>query len=241
MPRLNYARTRKRDYNMAVREYTYLDIPGIDSLYVQTCDKVQSALEETTQRTSRAAGKATVKGSLGQLLSFLKLPSAEIDACGELSKEAVTSTKVQYALAPQNKLRIVLEFLKRDRALQDSLEMALRHVSIGGSTFIEVTDFFRLASQDHPALHPIEFVNATQFIRFELVSQYEVNGEACYVQLGGSLYKWFKMAKRRNCHLFPVTHLAIRIMADRVELYTFGNLSRLTVAGYYIKPFAISI
>jgi hypothetical protein len=223
-------------------EYIYLDGPGIESLYAQVVDAV-----ETSRTTTIQKGTATKVGAGLRLKNFLVKVLSGLE--GEVSAEVTgsrarveQSTRVQTV---EHRLEGVLDFLGKsgEGYFFTSLGEAGQHLQTAdGPVFINIRDTFN-APQFYGGALGADSVNADGYLLLEKGGA----GDYCYgddyykqptavVKLSASLKKM-----RAGGSMGVTSHEAvfIRGFAGRhVPLCVFGTLSG-TSEYLQIKPFAI--
>jgi hypothetical protein len=223
-------------------DYIYLDGPGIESLYAQIVDTV-----ETSRTTTIQKGTATKVGAGLRLKNFLVKLLSGIE--GEVSAEVTgsrarteQSTRVQTI---EHRLEGVLDFLSKSG--QDyfftSLHEASRHLQTAdGPVFINIRDSFN-APQFYDSALDVDSVNAAGYLLLEKGGADDYcYGDDYYKQSTAVVKLSASIKKMRTGGAMGATsHEAvfIRGFAGRhVPLCVFGTLSG-TPDYLQIKPFAI--
>jgi hypothetical protein len=123
-------------------EYVYLDVPGIESLYAQLADDLETSRVRTTQKgvAAKAATGVKLRNFVMKLLAGLEGElSAEISGSGTITEQ---TTRV---LSIENKLARVRAFLgdKAGGLIFRDLGEASRYLQkAGGKVFVDVRDEF---------------------------------------------------------------------------------------------------
>jgi hypothetical protein len=223
-------------------EYIYLDGPGIESLYAQIVDAVETSRTTTTQKgtVAKVGAGVKLKNFLVKLLSGLE---------GEVSTEVTgsrgrteQSTRVQ---AVEHRLQRLVDFLSKfaDDSFFTSLGEASRHLqSASGPVFINIQDSFN-APQFYGGALGVDSVNAEGYLLLEKGGA----DDYCYgddyykkptavVKLSASIKKM-----KTGGSMGATSHEALYFLgfAGRdVPLCVFGTL--IGTSDYLqIKPFAI--
>lgn len=223
-------------------EYIYLDKSGIESLYAQTVDSVETSQTTTVQKGIAAKGGAglKLKNLLAKLLIGLE---------GELSAEvsgsrshAEQSTRVQTV---EHRLKLVLEWLSKfgEDCFFASLDEASRRLRTAhGPVFINIQDSFN-APQFYGRALGTDSVNAEGYLLLEKggVDDY-CHGDDYYKQ-SAAIVKLSASTKKMGTGgaMGASSHEAIFIRGSagrNVHLCIFGTLSG-TADYLQIKPFAI--
>lgn len=223
-------------------EYIYLDRDGIESLYAQIVDAVETSRTTTIQNGAGAKVGAVLrmKNSLVKLLSGLE-GEASAEVTGSRSRTEQT-TKVETI---EQRLQSVLEFLTKsgeDHFFTGLAEASRRLQTTDGTVFISIRDHFN-APQFYGGSLGADSVNATGYLLLEK------GGAADYCD-GDDYYKQatteVKLAAgirnmRFGGSIGSTSHEAVFFLGfagRRVPLGVFGTLSG-TSDYLQIKPFAI--
>ncbi len=223
-------------------EYIYLDCPGIESLYAQIVDCLETSHVTTTQKSTgaKAGGALRLKNFLIKMLSGVE---------GEVSAEVTgsrTSTEQSTSVQTiEQKLSKVLAFLKEsgeDHFFTD-LGEASRHVQDKGvAVFVNVHDKFN-APQFSGGGIGTDLVNASGYLVLEKggAADYDYRDD-CYKHPTAPITLSAGIKKMRGGGVMAITsHEAIfirRLGGRHVPLCIFGSLNG-TSEFLQIKPFAI--
>jgi hypothetical protein len=223
-------------------EYIYLDSSGIESLYAQIVDSVETAHTTTIQKglAARAGGGLRFKNFLVKLLSGLEAEvSTEVTGSGTRTEQ---STRVHLV---ENRLERVLEFLSgsgEGHYFTDLGEAARALQAGAGPAFINIQDRFN-APQFYGSGLGVDAVNADGYLLLEKGGAADYHdGDDYYKQPTAPVKLSASIKKMRNGGPMAATsHEAefIRGLAGRhVPLCVFGTLAG-TSDYLQIKPFAI--
>jgi hypothetical protein len=223
-------------------EYIYLDTPGIESLYAQIADSVETAHTTTIQKgvAAKATGGLRLKHFLVKLLSGLEGEvSAEVARSGARTEQ---STSVQ---AIERRLEQILTFLSGPGQSYyfTSLGEASRHLQAAdGPVFINIRDKFN-APQFYGGSQGTDAVNVAGYLLLEKGGAADYHYADDYykqptamVNLSASIGKM-----RTGGAMGASSHEAVffrGFAGRRVPLCVFGTLSG-TSEYLQIKPFAI--
>jgi hypothetical protein len=223
-------------------EYIYLDGPGIESLYAQIVDTVETSHTTTTQKgiAAKVGAGLRLKNFLVKLLSGLEGEgSTEVTGSRARTEQSTRVQTVEYRLAS------VLDFLSKsgEDCFFTSLGEASRHLQTAdGPVFINVQDGFN-APQFYGGALGSDSVNADGYLLLEKggASDY-CYGDNYYKQSTAVVKLSASISKMRTGGAMSATsHEAVFIRGfggRHVPLCVFGTLSG-TSDYLQIKPFAI--
>ena len=206
--------------------YIYLDKEGINSLYSQTVDQVQTELTKTSEKGK--SGKLGSELALGALLGF------GVEGNTELSVSGSRIELAKFSLTSEQKLVRLLEYLETFEGEKFfSNLIAATHGSSGSSesVFINVKEEFDVP-QFFPGRDGVAAANDVQSVLFEIGKP--------RVIMSASLKKF---PRAHDAKLGYVGHDAILFRENQgqdVPLNVFGQLIKLKDS-YQIKPYAIWI
>ncbi len=221
--------------------YIYVDGAGIESLYAQIVDSVETSRTTTTQQgvTGKVGAGLRLKNFLVKLVSGLE---------GEVSTEvtgshARTEQSIRVETVEQ-RLKAVVDFLSKsgDSYLFTSLSEASQRLKTAGNPiFIDIRDKFN-APQFYRGCG-VDSVNAEGYLLLEKGGTADYSYDDDYYKQPTALVKLsVSVAKMRNGGAMRLSsHEAVifRGLAGRhVPLSVFGSL-RGTSDFLQIKPFAI--
>jgi hypothetical protein len=223
-------------------DYIYLDRPGIESLYSQIVNRLETSRTTTTQKgvTGKAGAKLGLKNLVLKLLSGLEAEvSAEVTGSLAVTEQA---TKVQ---AVEHRLAALLNYLSKsgEGCLFTDLAGAIRHSSAAdGPVFVNIRDTFN-APQFYGRATGSDLVNAEGYLVLEKggVEDHRYSDDY-YKQPSGLIRVSASITKIRGGSGMSATgHEAVYFRGfggQHVPLSIFGTL--IGASEYFqIKPFAI--
>jgi len=201
-------------------EYIYLDIPGIDSLYAQIVNDVETSRVKTTQKgvSAKVGGGLKLKNFLVRLLSGL-----EGELSGEVSGSGTITEQSTRVLGIEHKLDRVRAFLgDRTRAVffTDLGEASRQLQRSDGPVFVDVRDKFN-APQFYGGAQGALLVNADGYLLLEKGGAADYCDQDDYYKRSTAEVVFFRGFSGRQ-----------------IPLNVFGSLSG-TSDYMQIKPFAI--
>lgn len=213
--------------------YLYMDLQGIESMYSQTVDILQTDIESVQSKGKVQKGSAKLKLTIGSLLEKLGIAGADIGIDGAITGEEISSWHVKYNLTGEQKLAIVLNHLRQQNILANSLDKALERAETEtGAIYFEFEEDCLLSDRDNyeSAKRYNDYINEMQFIRFIFSRHPDI-------QMGGSLYKFYPAREEEvEQRLWPTSHLGIIMSCRELRLKGFGELRQK----FYVKPFYLS-
>jgi hypothetical protein len=222
-------------------DYIYLDRPGIESLYAQIVEAVETSRTTTTQKGLAAKGgtKLALKNLVMKLTGFEAELSAEVTGSRAQTEQA---TKVQTV---EHKLGKLLDYLGKsgeDYFFTTLNEAVKRLARANGTVFISVQDTFN-APQFYGRAIGTDLVNAEGYLLLEKGGSGEYHyGDDYYKQSGALIRLSASITKMRSGGVMGATsHEAVYIRGfggQHIPLCIFGALSG-TSDYFHIKPFAI--
>jgi hypothetical protein len=223
-------------------EYIYLDVTGIESLYAQIVESVETSRTTTTQK-----GVATKVGAGLRLRNFLikLLSGLEGEASAELARSVAQTEQSTRVQTTEHRLERILDFLSKsgDDHFFKSLSDAMRRLQAAkGPVFINIRDTFN-APQFYGHTLGVDSVNSHGYLMLEKggTDDYTYRDDY-YKQPTGTVKLSASIKKMRTKGVMGATsHEAIYIRGfhgRQVPLCVFGTLSG-TPDYSQIKPFAI--
>lgn len=236
--------TRPRE----IFRYIYLDEAGINSLFAQTTDRLETERSETRKKAKSES--LVAKLGIGAPLAFLQLLKADFQAKTENSNGSDESSKS--ILTPEQKLRRLIEYLQGEPHDQLITDISVAtHSAVGASrpVFLLTTTTF-----DLPQFYSEEgfaSVNDTQTVLWRRPTAKE-GGWDTFSSFVSSMEdgRDTKIIMTTSLHKHPsaydgklgrTSHDAVMFRALKgmdVPVSIFGLLSHLP-DGFHIKPFAI--
>jgi len=238
--------------------YVYLDRDGISSLYAQTTDRVEVAVEKERQR-----GKAgSVKGKLG-LGPALRLLLGWVDVAAEaeasLSRAEVERIKSEMTI--EHKLGALIRYLnvfENDRYFDDLHRAMQQCDQLSQSVYVNTEAIFDMP-QFYIGQRGVDDVNRKRSVRFECVGcrsdldpiieenhDYSDNyfkrlpsNERRRILMAASIEKFTRVIEGT---MRLTGHDAMYFGGRRgraVPLGVFGHLNQINSRFYQVKPFAI--
>jgi len=223
-------------------EYIYLDGPGIESLYAQIVDDIETSRVKTTQKgvSAKVGAGLRLKNFLMSLVSGI-----EGEVTGEVSGSGSMTDQSTSMLAVEHKLARIRTFLsdKAKNMFFTGLGEASRHLqTVEGPVFVDIRDRFN-APQFYGGAQGVASVNADGYLLLEKGGAADYSHQDDYykrtteeLRLSASLSKM-----RGGSIMGASSHEAVylRGFAGRqIPLSVFGSLSG-TSDYLHIKPFAI--
>jgi hypothetical protein len=211
--------------------YLYLDSAGIDSLFAQTVERVETEFSES--RKTGIKDSAGVKFGLGKaIVALLGLQaSAKLDM--EKMRSKLESSKS--TLTVQNKLTRLFAYLRASEKLLLNIAVAvMAAVEQKSSVFLECQDEFDMPQM---AGGIIDRINEDGAVLFEITTF----GRCRKLSMVASLAKFPRV---RNERLGRLSHEALLFQKDaghQISINLFGNLRKINAAqGHFqVKPFAL--
>lgn len=209
----------------------YLDVDGIDSLFAQTVDRLETELTQIRgkEKGAKGGGKIGIGGILGTLLG-----SGTVGVEGELSSLSRDVEEATMSLTVEHKLSRLLEFLgafKGEGYFDDLFEAAERCAEASELVYVLVRAKFD-APQFYPGAGGAIEVNAAGAIQFELKKERNE-----YVMSAG-LAKFTRL----KGHFGVLSHEAIlfgEYRGKEIPLSLFGYMVALKPPRFQMKPYAI--
>jgi hypothetical protein len=223
-------------------EYIYLDGPGIESLYAQIVDTVETSRTMTTQRgvAAKIGAGVRLKNFVVKLLSGLEGEiSAEVTGSRARTEQSTTVQTIEH------RLESVIGFLSEsgdDYFFTKLADASRRLQTADGPIFINIRDNFN-APQFYGRALGADSVNATGYLLLEKGGTGDYNyGDDYYRQSTAVVKLSASIEKMRTKGAMGATsHEAVFIRGfggRHVPLCVFGTLSG-TSDYMQIKPFAI--
>jgi hypothetical protein len=211
--------------------YLYLDALGIESLFAQTVDRVETEFTESRKTGSKdgAGVKLGIGKGIAALLGFEA--GAKLDT--EKTRSNLQSTKS--TLTVENKLARLLAYL----SASDNLILTLPS-AIGAAMDRKSSVFVKCQAEfDMPQVRKhgggIDLINEDGAALFEVTSL----GKCKKVSMAASLAKFPRVRDER---LGRISHEALFFQGHKgrnVPLDLFGNLRQIAAAECQIKPYAL--
>jgi hypothetical protein len=213
--------------------YLYLDVPGIESLFAQTVDRVETEFTESRKKGSKDS--AGVKLGIGKAIATL----LGLEAGAKLDTEKTRSNlqSMKSTLTVENKLSRLLEYLVASdsliRNLAEAVGIAMERKS---SVFLQCKAHF-----DMPQMlrwdGGIDLINEDGAVLFEMTS----HGKCKKVSMAASLAKFPRAREERLGRISHETLFFTGYKGRNVPLNLFGSLRQIDVAETLcqIKPFAL--
>jgi hypothetical protein len=222
------------------RVYLYLDSEGIESLYAQTTDRVETELTES--RTKEGRGGVGLKVGFGNLLTgLLGLKEVAADTKLEMVHSQIEQAKSRLSI--EHKLQALSKYMIRaGQCLEDLTKAAESASEPGQPIFIQVAEKFD-APDFFAGKMDYEAINSSKAIVFTRGGQYEPSD---------SYFKKpsFRFTMPASLEKFPrlkgfmgiTSHEAIAFRGfggKNIPLGIFGYLIRYKSPVCQIKPYAI--
>jgi hypothetical protein len=211
--------------------FLYLDKPGIESLFAQTVDRVETEFSESCKTGSKDS--AGVKLGIGKAIAALLGLEASAKLDTEKTRSSLRSTKA--ALKIENKFERLLAYLEASDALVLTLPLAVvKAMDQNGSVFLRCSAEFDMPQMTHGGIRAI---NEDGAALFEMTSA----GRCKKVSMAASLAKFPQVREGR---LGSISHEALFFQGHKgrnIPLNLFGSLRPLNIAEgqCQIKPFAL--
>src|ERR1022692_345746 len=219
-------------------EYIYLDRPGIESIYAQIFESIETSRVTSVQTGTDAKARAGVR-----LKNFLlkMVGGLEGDVSAEVSGSRMRTEQSTSVQPIEQKLGKILTYLVKERYFFTSLADATRHVQKAEEpTLISIQDKFN-APQFYGDGPGVSLVNTEGYLQLERGFDYN-DRDDYYKQSTGAVKVSANITKMGTGGKMAATgHAAIFFRGFRgrgVPLWIFGNLSH-TSDYFQIKPFAI--
>lgn len=234
--------------------YIYFDTDGVESLYAQTVDRLETEFVQTRERGG--SGKITGKAGLGKLLSALLGVDIAAEAEASLLRKHIDAVKS--SLAPEHKLHSLLSYLDKNEASfsRDLAQAAYAAIEGGPPVFVACTARFDMPQfRDSP--DPVSIVNQVKAVLFEIGDPPALTGDRLpardtydhadqyfsrkahpRIVMSASLNKF----SRLSGFMGPISHDAIYFRAcggRDVPLNVFGYLVPFRQLFHQLKPYAI--
>ena len=228
--------------------FVYLDLHGIESLYSQTVDRVETSLLITKEKT--AGRRIGLSLSLGKLLG--NLIGVEPAVSADTTTEGKESRASSYNPTSENRLFSLIAHLSRHspssffRSLRAAANAA-RHTQ--GSVFVSSRDKWD-APQFHPGQEGVRDVNNTGAVIFTFgqpsSEAYEPSDDyfrhpPTVIGMAASLINFPHVHAGR---MTSTGHDAMLFRAHKgkaIPLAVFGQLTPLPEPSFQMKPYAIWI
>lgn len=220
--------------------YLYMDDEGIESLYAQTTDRLETELTESRSKEGR--GDVELKVGFGNLLATL-LGLKEAAAATKLETVHGHIEAAKSRLSVEHKLERLSEYLVKSRkCLQDIYEAAESATEPGRPVFIRVEEKF-----DAPDFFAggggVDAINSSKAIVFTLGGRYDDSDRYFKRQffsftMPASLEKF----RRSKGFMAETSHEAIAfrgLEGKEIPLGVFGYLIRYRGSVCQIKAYAI--
>lgn len=226
------------------RMYIYLDSDGIDSLYAQTVDRLETEFTQSQERDKSGKLKANI--GIGKLLGIM-LGLVEVGAETEvsISGKQINEAKMRFTLEQKlSALTKYLENLTGTEFFENLTKAAIQAKEQGEGVFIRVAEKFNMP-QFYQA-DGVESVNRDQSISF-VIGQSDTDHEYADTYFKKTQYTFLMMASlgktiRSSGNMRQTGHDAVYFRAFKgrnVPLNVFGYLIPLSEYTYQIKPYAI--
>jgi hypothetical protein len=211
--------------------FLYLDKKGIESLFAQTVDRVETEFTESHKKASKDS--AGVKIGIGKAIAALLGLEASAKLDTEKTRSNLQSTKS--TLTIENKLERLLEYLSASDNLASSLSSAVvTAMDRKSSVFVKCQSNFEMPQMTQRG-GGIDVINEDGAALFEVTSF----GNCRKISMAASLAKF---PRARNERIGRISHEALYFEGNQgqgVSLKLFGSLRQINVAECQIKPFAL--
>jgi len=225
--------------------YIYLDADGIDSLYAQTVDRLETEFTQSQERDKSGKVKANI--GIGKLLgTMLGLVEAGAETELSISGKRIEEAKLRFTL--EQKLSALMKYLKNLEGTE-FFELlphaAIRAKELGKGVFIKIAEKFNMPQYSQG--DGISNMNRDRSIVFSIgpVGDNEHEYDDSYFKkaeytflMTASLSK----TTRSKDGMSGTGHDAIyfrQFGGKNVPLEVFGYLIPLSKYTYQIKPYAI--
>jgi hypothetical protein len=214
--------------------YLYLDVFGIESLFAQTVDRVETEFTESHKAGSKDG--AGVKFGIGKGVAALLGFDAGAKLDTEKTRSNLSSTKS--ILTVENKLARLITYLKASDDLASSLAAAIAGaLDNKSSVFLKCWAEFDMPQMRQQHAGGIDLINQDGAALFEMTSP----GRCKKVSMAASLAKF---PRARDERLGRISHEALFFQGHKgrnVPLNLFGSLRQIAVAECQcqIKPYAL--
>jgi hypothetical protein len=205
------------------RSYIYLDTAGIDSLFSQTVDRLETSRKNSAENNNRA--KVSAGASLGKALSMLF--GAKLDAEAEFSRK--NADEVTSSFTPEQKLTNLREYLASidTDSRHDDIAVASRIARAAGTSVL-------VAFRDEFVLPQFELggggvSQVNEDLALELISKDR------QIQMVASLSNFPRLEGGK---MPRYSNDAYRLTDGRATLSVFG-LVRSVGGSLLMKPYAI--
>jgi hypothetical protein len=211
--------------------YMYLDAAGIESLFAQTVDRVETEFQQSIKKGLK--GGASVKFGIGKGLAALLGLDAGAKLEAERTKTELGSAKL--TLTVEHKLRRLLKYLLTSENLAVDLAGAVGILAnTRASVFLKIHTTFDMPKMMKKG-RGIETINEDGAALFETVGE----GSYAKVAMAASVAKFCRAPKGR---LGRISHESLyfeRQNGRNVPLNVFGSLRGISASECQIKPYAI--
>jgi len=227
--------------------YIYLDSDGIDSLYAQTVERLETELTQSQEHDKSGKIKANI--GIGKLLGAM-IGLVDIGAETELSisGKQVNEAKMRFTL--EQKLSALVEYLESlegTEFFEKLPQAAVQADKQGEGVFIRVTEKFNMP-QFFQGDDGVSNINRDQSISF-VIGQNDTEHEFADTYFKITQYTFLMMASlnkttRSREGMRQTGHDAVffrMLKGKNVPLNVFGYLIPLSKYTFQIKPYAIWI
>lgn len=224
--------------------YIYLDNDGIDSLYSQTVDRLET--EFTLSRERDKSGKLKTSIGIGKLLSTL-LGIAEIGGETELTIGGKRIDETKSRFTPEQKLLALEQFLQNletDSFFENLPKAAITSQESGKGVFIKISEKFNMPQFSEG--NGVDNINRDKSIAF-VIGQFDKDHDFSDTYFKKTQYTFILTAglekTTRSSHGMSQTgHDGVIFRAyggKNVPLNVFGYMIPLSKYSFQIKPYAI--
>lgn len=227
--------------------YIYLDADGIDSLYAQTVDRLETEFTQSSERDKGGRIKANI--GVGKLLGMM-LGLGEVGAETELmmSGKRIEEAKMRFTL--EQKLSALINYLKslEGREFFEHLpQAAIQAKELGKGVFIRIAEKFNLPQFFNG--DGVTDINKDKSIAFSIgpigVNEHEY-ADSYYKKKEYTFLMTASLSKTTHSkdYMSATGHDAIyfrRFGGKHVPINVFGYLIPLGKYTFQIKPYAIWI
>jgi hypothetical protein len=211
--------------------YMYLDVAGIESLFAQTVDRVETEFQQSIKKGLK--GGASVKFSIGKGFAALLGLDAGAKLEAERTKTELGSAKL--TLTVEHKLRRLLEYLVTSENLAVDLAGAVGVLTnTRASVFLKIHTTFDMPQMMKKG-RGIETINEDGAALFETVGE----GRHANIVMATSVAKFCRAPKGR---LGRISHESLyfeRQNGRNVPLNVSGSLRGISPSECQIKTYAM--
>jgi hypothetical protein len=229
--------------NAPLRAYFYLDVRGIESLYAQTTERVETELVETHKKTKQE--KIDMKLGLGRLIGALFGLDVGVTTGFEALQGRIEESKSQ--LTVENKLSRLIAYLgeRGDEYFEELPNAAAKVSQTQQKAYIRVADLFDAPQfySHGPGAADVNGSRAVLFVKkppeYDPSDSYFKNDPNSFVMSAG-----IDNLTRLRGGMGATSHEALffrGLLGRRIPLYLFGVLMHLDNLNFQIKPFAIEV